>query len=72
MDPKKKAILERTEMLESDMSKGREYLESGAHADWHGFRAYFAAKTKDGKAFRHNRLSFSQLGLLRSASCGTP
>src|SRR3954451_11469450 len=49
MDPKKKAILERIEMLECEISKGREYLESGAHADWHGFHPIFVPKTSDGK-----------------------
>ncbi len=49
MDPKKKAILERIKTLEVGISKGREYLESGAHADWHGFHAVFVPKTRNGK-----------------------
>ena len=49
MDPKKKAILERIESLESNISKGREYLESGAHEDWQGFHAIFVPKTRNGK-----------------------
>jgi hypothetical protein len=49
-DPKTKAILERIKILEDALSKGREYLESGAHANWRGFRAMFDAKMKDGRA----------------------
>ena len=45
----KKAILDRIKNLEEGIAKGREYLESGAHADWHGFRAVFVPKTRDGK-----------------------
>ena len=49
MNPKEKAILDRIESLEGEIIKGREYLESGAHAHWHGFRAIFVSKTRDGK-----------------------
>ncbi len=44
-----KAILDRIKNLEEGITKGREYLESGAHADWNGFRAIFVPKTRDGK-----------------------
>ena len=44
-----KAILDRIKNLEEGIIKGHEYLESGAHADWHGFRAVFAPKTRDAK-----------------------
>ncbi len=50
MKPKEKAILDRIKDLEEAITKGREYLESGAHADWHGFRPVFVTKMKDGKA----------------------
>lgn len=46
---KKKAVLDRMKRLEEAISKGREYLESGKHAEWPGFRPLFAAKVKDGK-----------------------
>ncbi|MCB1841216.1 MAG: hypothetical protein KDI61_13290 [Alphaproteobacteria bacterium] len=46
---KKKAILERIKSLEDALAKAQEYLETGAHAEWHGFRAYFKPKIKDGQ-----------------------
>ena len=49
MDPKKKAILERIKSLEDALTKAQEYLETGAHADWRGFRALFTQKIKDGR-----------------------
>ena len=49
MDSKKKAILDRIKHLEDSISKGREYLESGKHAHWHGFRPLFVDKIKDDK-----------------------
>jgi hypothetical protein len=49
MNPKKKVILDRIKHLEEGIAKGREYLESGEHAHWHGFRPLFAAKVRDGK-----------------------
>jgi hypothetical protein len=48
-DLAKDAILDRIKTIEEEIAKGREYLESGAHANWHGFRALFADKTRDGK-----------------------
>ena len=50
MKPEERAILDRIKTLEEAIAKGREYLESGAHADWHGFRPLFVPKLKDGKA----------------------
>jgi hypothetical protein len=50
MKPKEKAILDRIKKLEEAITKAREYLESGAHADWHGFRPLFVPKMRDGKA----------------------
>lgn len=49
MNPKKKAVLERIKRLEDAITKGREYLESGKHANWNGFRPLFHANVKDGK-----------------------
>lgn len=49
MNAKRKAILDRIEHLEDAIAKGREYLETGEHAHWHGFRPLFAPKVQDGK-----------------------
>ena len=49
MKPKEKAILDRIKKLEEAITKGREYLESRANADWYGFRAWFVPKMKAGK-----------------------
>ena len=49
MNAKQKAVLERIKRLEEAITKGREYLESGAHADWRGFRPLFNTKVRDGK-----------------------
>ena len=49
MNPKKKAVLDRIKRLEEAITKGREYLESGKHAQWRGFRPLFDAKVRDGK-----------------------
>jgi hypothetical protein len=49
MISKKKVIIDRIKHLEDAISKGREYLESGKHAHWHGFRPLFVEKVKDGK-----------------------
>jgi hypothetical protein len=46
---KRKAVLERIELLGQALVKGREYLETGKHADWSGFRPLFVNKLKDGK-----------------------
>jgi hypothetical protein len=50
MNTKEKAILDRIDKLEEAIIKGREYLESDAHADWKGFRPLFDIKMRDGKA----------------------
>jgi hypothetical protein len=49
MNAKQKALLDRIKRLEDEISKGQEYLKTGAHGEWHGFRALFAAKARDGK-----------------------
>jgi hypothetical protein len=49
MNAKKKDVLDRIESLEEAIGKAREYLESGKHADWRGFRPFFDREFKDGK-----------------------
>ena len=49
MNSKKKAVLARIKYLEDAITKAREYLESGAHAHWHGFRPLFVDKVRDGE-----------------------
>ena len=48
-DLKKKEILNRINDLEEQIAKAREYLQTGAHAHWNGFRPLFREKVKDGK-----------------------
>lgn len=49
MNAKRKAILAQIESLEQAIRKAREYLESGKHANWRGFRPAFVRKLRDGK-----------------------
>ena len=49
MNKKRKAIFDRIESLEQAIRRAKEYLESGKHADWRGFRPLFVPKLKDGK-----------------------
>jgi len=49
MNSKQNAIRDRIKHLEVAIAKGREYLENGSHAHWHGFRPLFASKEKNGK-----------------------
>ena len=49
MKSKEKAVLDRIKHLEDDIVKAKEYLESGEHAHWHGFRPWFADKVRDGE-----------------------
>jgi len=44
MNSKEKAILDRIKHLEDAIAKGREFLETGKHADWHGFRPMFVTE----------------------------
>ena len=50
MNPKRKAVLDRIKHIEVAITKGREYLQTGEHAHWHGFRPLFSDKVRDGKA----------------------
>lgn len=49
MNAKRKAVLERIDSLEQAIARAREYLESGKHAHWSGFRPLFVPKFRDGK-----------------------
>ena len=49
MNAKRKAVLDRIESLEQAIGRAREYLESGKHAHWRGFRSLFNPKLRDGK-----------------------
>ena len=49
MNAKRKAVLDRIESLEQAIAKAREYLESGKHADWSGFRPLFVRKFRNGE-----------------------
>jgi hypothetical protein len=46
---KRMAVLDRIELLEQAIVRAREYLESGKHAQWSGFRPWFDRKLLDGK-----------------------
>ena len=50
MKLKEKTILDRIRHIEDTISKAHEYLESGQHAHWHGFKPLFVEKMRDGKA----------------------
>ena len=50
MDSKRKIILDRIATLEESISIATEYLKSGKHADWSGFRPLFDRKIRNGKA----------------------
>lgn len=49
MDPKAKALRERIESHEEALVKAKAYLETGAHSNWHGFRALLTPKIKDAR-----------------------
>jgi hypothetical protein len=49
MNIKRDAVLKRIVSIEQDIRRAREYLESGLHADWHGFRPTFARKFREGR-----------------------
>jgi len=55
MKPREKVILDRIKTLEEAITKGREYLENGTHADWIGFQPVFVKKMRDGKALPPHR-----------------
>lgn len=49
MNAKRKAVLDLIEDINQSIVRAKEYLESGKHAHWNGFRPLFASKLKDGK-----------------------
>jgi len=49
MDAERKVILDRIASFENAIRIAKEFLESGKHADWSGFRPHFVHKLKDGK-----------------------
>jgi len=55
MSSKEKAMLDRIKHLEDAVVKGREFLESGEHTHWHGFRPLFDDKFRDGKILPPHR-----------------
>lgn len=48
-EKKRKSIFDRIRHLEDALTKGREYLATGEHAAWQGFRPMFFDKVKDEK-----------------------
>ena len=48
-NPKKKAVLDRIERIEEQIAKGRDYLETGRHANSHRFRPLFTTKVRNGR-----------------------
>ena len=65
MNSKRKTILERIKHLEDAIAKGREFLESGKHADWHGFHPLFVDKARDGKLLATHNDWIKNVFLLR-------
>lgn len=55
MNAKSRAILDRIESLEQAIRKAKEYLESGNHAQWSGFRPLFVRKRRDGREVPPNK-----------------
>ena len=49
MSAKRKSVLDRIELLEQAIGRAREYLESGKHAHWSGFRPWFDLRVREGK-----------------------
>jgi hypothetical protein len=48
MNAKRKAVLARIEVLQQAITRAKEYLENGKHADWAGFRPMFVRKIQRG------------------------
>ena len=55
MNSQKMAILDRIKHFEEAIAKGIEYLESGSHASWSGFRPLFASKRRGGNELPPHR-----------------
>jgi hypothetical protein len=52
---KNAAVLGRIKLLEEAIAKGNEYLKSGQHARWSGFRPLFYGKTRHGRELPPHR-----------------
>lgn len=52
---KRKAVLDRIRALEEAIAKASEYLQSGKHEHWPGFRPLFVGKKRDGKELPPHR-----------------
>jgi hypothetical protein len=48
-DIKRKDVLNRIKSIEDSIIKSHEYLETGKHEHWHGFKPLFFDKIRDGK-----------------------
>jgi hypothetical protein len=48
-------LIRRITKFEEAITKGNEYLASGEHAHWRGFRPLFVTKTRDGKELPPHR-----------------
>ena len=46
---KRKSIEARVCQIEASIKLANDYLETGEHADWHGFRPLFMEKYQDGQ-----------------------
>lgn len=55
IDHKKQAVVARIKRLEDAINKANEYLESGKHANWNGFRPLFTSNKRDGKVLPPHR-----------------
>jgi hypothetical protein len=55
MNAKRKAVLDRIDRLEAAIARAREYLGSGEHAQWSGFRPLFVRKFRYGKELPPHR-----------------
>jgi hypothetical protein len=52
---KKKAVVERVRQCEDGIRRAKEYLDSGEHSSWVGFRPLFVRKLKAGKELPPHR-----------------
>jgi hypothetical protein len=48
MNAKRKAVLDRIKVIEEAITRATQYLESGKHANWAGFRPMFVPKLRLG------------------------
>jgi hypothetical protein len=69
MSAKKKAILDRLAHIEDAIAKGREYLENGEHAHWHGFRPLLDRNVRDGRT--GSDLESLRCGSVQACGCET-